>query len=117
MTLSSLLNVTDGFLSHLFTGRIFAITTNNLPMVQGALTRAGRMDLTLELSYLSANTFATLARIYRGIREEEAYDRFECLPWAQAKMVPAEAIDILKRNEAWDTIIEYKVMSKSRQDN
>ena len=117
MTLSSLLNVTDGFLSHLFTGRIFAITTNDLPMVRGALTRAGRMDLTLELSYLSASTFATLARIYRGMAEEEAYDRFEYLPWAQAKMVPAEAISILKRNEAWDTIIESQVMSRSRQES
>lgn len=55
-----------------------------------------------------------MSRIYRGMAEEEVYDRFEYLPWAHG---PSRSYQHLEEYEAWDTIIESRVMSRSSQES
>ena len=93
----------DGVLSHNFKKRVFAITTNDYEGLDEALVRSGRMDLDLELSYLTLETFANLAQIYCNEEESNVAAEFKDLPWDSVKLTPADAIKLIKGNR-WQTV-------------
>ena len=86
----------DGVLSHNFRGRVFAITTNDVKALDEPLKRSGRMDLNLEFSYLTIETFASLAQIYCNEKESSVVAEFQDLPWEKIRLSPADAIHLIK---------------------
>lgn len=121
MTLAGILGLVDGVRSHTFTNRVFAITTNDLEALDEPLRRSGRMDLQIELSYLTAETFAKLARIYHDEDEVSIAKEFDSLPWDQMKLTPADAIKIMKgtkcSSEIWKASIRSKLIVSSTEQN
>ena len=58
ITLDDILNLWDGLLET--PGRILIISSNHYEKLDPALTRPGRIDITLELSYVSRKTFSEI---------------------------------------------------------
>jgi len=58
ITLDDILNLWDGLLET--PGRILIISSNHYDKLDPALTRPGRIDITLELSYVSRKTFSEI---------------------------------------------------------
>jgi len=64
--ISEILNMLDGIVvSH---GRIVIMTTNHIEKLDPAIIRPGRIDLKLELSYVTAETFKDFAEKFFGER-------------------------------------------------
>eukprot|EP00250_Pteridium_aquilinum_P003947 c14207_g2_i1 orf=1-1317(+) len=97
MTLSGLLNFTDGLWSCCGDERIFVFTTNHIDSLDPALLRSGRMDMHILMSYCTFAAFKILALNYLGIEEHPLYEKVEAA-MEHAQMTPAEVSEILIRN-------------------
>ncbi|XP_028775378.1 AAA-ATPase At5g57480-like [Neltuma alba] len=101
ITLSGLLNFTDGLWSCCGSERIFVFTTNHIEKLDPALLRSGRMDMHIFMSYCSFSALKILLKNYLGHEEgdledsvmkelEQVVDR--------ARMTPADISEVLIKN-------------------
>ncbi|KAL6655534.1 hypothetical protein ACP70R_006360 [Stipagrostis hirtigluma subsp. patula] len=71
ITLSGLLNFTDGLWSCCGSERIFVFTTNHVEKLDPALLRSGRMDMHIFMSYCSFPAAKILLKNYLGFQGDE----------------------------------------------
>jgi DNA replication protein DnaC len=101
ITLSGLLNFTDGLWSCCGSERIFVFTTNHIEKLDPALLRSGRMDMHIYMSYCSFPSLKILLKNYLGMEEgdldgvmlKELEDVVE-----KAEMTPADVSEVLIKN-------------------
>lgn len=102
ITLSGLLNFTDGLWSCCGSERIFVFTTNHIEKLDPALLRSGRMDMHIYMSYCSFSALTVLLKNYLGYDngdlDEEIED--EIKEWIdKARMTPADISEVLIKNK------------------
>lgn len=101
ITLSGLLNFTDGLWSCCGSERIFVFTTNHIEKLDPALLRSGRMDMHIYMNYCSFPALKILLKNYLGYvdgdldweLEKELNDVIE-----KAEMTPADISEALIKN-------------------
>ncbi|CAI9765740.1 unnamed protein product [Fraxinus pennsylvanica] len=71
ITLSGLLNFTDGLWSCCGNERIFVFTTNHVEKLDPALLRSGRMDMHIHMSYCSFSALKILFKNYLGCEDDQ----------------------------------------------
>lgn len=101
ITLSGLLNFTDGLWSCCGSERIFVFTTNHIEKLDPALLRSGRMDMHIFMSYCSFAALKILLRNYLGCEEEELDgDALRDLEGVidDAEITPADVSEVLIKN-------------------
>ncbi|KAL8235092.1 hypothetical protein R6Q59_021192 [Mikania micrantha] len=101
MTLSGLLNFTDGLWSCCGSERIFVFTTNHIEKLDPALLRSGRMDMHIFMSYCSFPSLKILLKNYLGcdaddIGKEVLGDLAAVID--EAEMTPADVSEVLIKN-------------------
>ena len=107
LTLDDLLNVLDGLQET--PGRILILTSNHYHKLDPALTRPGRIDLTLEMSQADA---ATVAQIYRQCYGAELSVQVQEQLGA-AQHTPAEVMNLyMEHREAPEQFIKYLLQRK-----
>lgn len=100
MTLSGLLNFTDGLWSCCGSERIIIFTTNYIEKLDKALLRAGRMDKHIHMSWCRYPAFVTLARNNLNLEAHELFPAIENAI-ADKAISPADVSELLlkkKRN-------------------
>ncbi|KAG8367716.1 hypothetical protein BUALT_Bualt16G0101900 [Buddleja alternifolia] len=97
ITLSGLLNFTDGLWSCCGSERIFVFTTNHIEKLDPALLRCGRMDMHIHMSYCSFAALKILLKNYLGYEEIESEEEVAAAIGA-AEMTPADVSEILIKN-------------------
>ena len=101
ITLSGLLNFTDGLWSCCGSERIFVFTTNHIEKLDPALLRSGRMDMHIFMSYCSFPALKILLNNYLGYEEgdldESALKALEDVI-DKAQMTPADISEVLIKN-------------------
>lgn len=101
ITLSGLLNFTDGLWSCCGSERIFVFTTNHIEKLDPALLRSGRMDMHVFMSYSSFPALKILLKNYLGFDEsdlkKEMLEQFEEVV-GKAEMTPADVSEVLIKN-------------------
>lgn len=89
VTMSGLLNALDGVSTpH---GLITMMTTNNLAALDGAITRAGRVDISEEITQVNIDQ---VERLYRFFYDHQLPGPFQPSPL----LTPAEVVEVFKRN-------------------
>lgn len=111
MTLSGLLNFTDGLWSCCGDERIFVFTTNHIEKLDPALLRSGRMDVHILMSYCTFLAFKILARNYLGIEDHSLLPKVEQMI-EDAHITPAEVSEILIRHRESPTIALQELVSE-----
>ncbi|XP_020228212.1 AAA-ATPase At5g57480-like [Cajanus cajan] len=101
ITLSGLLNFTDGLWSCCGSERIFVFTTNHIEKLDPALLRSGRMDMHIFMSYCSFPALKILLKNYLGCDEGDLEDSI--LKQLEevvdvARMTPADISEVLIKN-------------------
>ncbi|XP_039172055.1 AAA-ATPase At5g57480-like [Eucalyptus grandis] len=101
ITLSGLLNFTDGLWSCCGSERIFVFTSNHIKKLDPALLRSGRMDMHIYMSYCSYPALKILLRNYLDIEAEDlgevvASELREAVE--KANMTPADISEVLIKN-------------------
>lgn len=101
ITLSGLLNFTDGLWSCCGSERIFVFTTNHIEKLDPALLRSGRMDMHIFMSYCSFPALKILLKNYLNYEENEIDSGImneikEVIE--KAKMTPADVSELLIKN-------------------
>lgn len=101
ITLSGLLNFTDGLWSCCGSERIFVFTTNHIEKLDPALLRSGRMDMHIHMSYSSFPALKILLKNYLGYDEDDVEK--ELLQQVEqvierAEMTPADISEVLIKN-------------------
>ncbi|PHT53557.1 hypothetical protein CQW23_08019 [Capsicum baccatum] len=94
VTLSGLLNFIDGLWSACSGERIIVFTTNYLDKLDPALTRRGRMDKHIELSYCNFEGFKVLAKNYLCLDAHPLFESIEML-MKEIKIIPADVAENL----------------------
>ncbi|KAL3332496.1 hypothetical protein AABB24_032856 [Solanum stoloniferum] len=94
VTLSGLLNFIDGLWSACSGERIIVFTTNYVDKLDPALTRRGRTDKHIELSYCSFDGFKVLAKNYLSLDTHPLFESIEIL-MTETKIIPAEVAENL----------------------
>lgn len=101
ITLSGLLNFTDGLWSCCGSERIFVFTTNHVDKLDPALLRSGRMDMHVFMNYCSFPALKILLKNYLG-REESDLDEGVLKELEEvidkAEMTPADISELLIKN-------------------
>ncbi|KAL0727951.1 hypothetical protein Bca4012_024044 [Brassica carinata] len=105
VTLSGLLNFTDGLWSSCGDQRIIIFTTNYKDKLDPALLRPGRMDVHIHMSYCTPSTFEALAWNYLEIKEHPLFSKIE-EGIKETEVTPADVAEQLMRNESVDSILE-----------
>ncbi|KAG2244296.1 hypothetical protein Bca52824_093852 [Brassica carinata] len=101
ITLSGLLNFTDGLWSCCGSERIFVFTTNHIEKLDPALLRSGRMDMHVYMSYCTFSSLKILLRNYLGYEEGDLSDDvLEELEGVveKAEITPADVSEVLIKN-------------------
>ena len=98
VTLSGLLNFTDGLWSCCGEERIVVFTTNHRDSVDPALVRCGRMDVHVSLATCGAHAFRELARNYLGLESHVLFQAVEGCIRGGGALTPAQVGEILLRN-------------------
>lgn len=115
VTLSGLLNFTDGLWSCCGEERIFVFTTNHKDRLDPALLRSGRMDFHIFLSYCTFSAFKLLAANYLGVEEHELYENLEAAMGSNSNVTPAEVVELLlSHKETPDTALNQVMRAASR---
>ncbi|KAL3746069.1 hypothetical protein ACJRO7_015079 [Eucalyptus globulus] len=121
MTLSGLLNFTDGLWSCCGSERIFVFTTNHIDKLDPALLRSGRMDMHICMSYCSYPALQILLHNYLGsegkdLSEAAASELREAVE--KAKMTPADISEVLikKRRNREKAVSELLEVMKARAE-
>nr|XP_023916279.1 AAA-ATPase ASD, mitochondrial-like [Quercus suber] len=94
VTLSGLLNFTDGLWSAIGGEKIFVFTTNYVERLDPALIRRGRMDMYIELSYCGFEAFKVLAKNYLDIDSHPLFATIGHL-LEETNITPAEVAEKL----------------------
>ncbi|CAN1229153.1 AAA-ATPase At5g57480 [Linum grandiflorum] len=121
ITLSGLLNFTDGLWSCCGSERIFVFTTNHVEKLDPALLRSGRMDMHIFMSYCSFPALKILLKNYLGGEEEskhgEVLRRIEEVI-EKAEMTPADVSEVLIKNrrDSVKAVGELLEMMKQRAE-
>ncbi|TQD99346.1 hypothetical protein C1H46_015004 [Malus baccata] len=108
LTLSGLLNFTDGLWSSCGDERIIVFTTNHKEQLDPALLRPGRMDLHIYMSYCNAAGFRILAANYLGIQENNRHrlcGEIEALI-ESTEITPAEVAEELMKSDDVNVALE-----------
>ncbi|KAI5059854.1 hypothetical protein GOP47_0026173 [Adiantum capillus-veneris] len=101
LTLSGLLNFTDGLWSCCGEERIFIFTTNYKDRLDPALLRPGRMDMHILLSYCTFPAFKKLAKNYLGIEDHPMYVELEdAMTRTAHEITPAVMAEMLISNQS-----------------
>ncbi|GLJ34207.1 hypothetical protein SUGI_0687520 [Cryptomeria japonica] len=95
ITLSGLLNFTDGLWSCSGEERIIVFTTNHKEMLDPALLRSGRMDMHIFLSFCNFEAFKTLAFNYLQVEDHPLFAAVEEKMISGTEMTCAEIIEVL----------------------
>lgn len=98
VTLSGLLNFTDGLWSCCGEERIIVFTTNYRDNVDPALVRCGRMDVHVSLGTCNMHAFKTLTKNYLGVETHPLFDVVESCIRSGGALVPAQVGEVLLRN-------------------
>ncbi|KAE8713809.1 putative r2r3-myb transcription factor [Hibiscus syriacus] len=101
ITLSGLLNFTDGLWSCCGSERIFVFTTNHIEKLDPALLRCGRMDMHIFMSYCSYPALMILLKNYLGYDESDFDAEFSkelAEVVDKAEMTPADISEVLIKN-------------------
>ncbi|XP_010536912.1 PREDICTED: AAA-ATPase At5g57480 [Tarenaya hassleriana] len=101
ITLSGLLNFTDGLWSCCGSERIFVFTTNHIEKLDPALLRSGRMDMHIYMSYCTLPSLKILLLNYLGYEEGDInVDVLRELEKVveKAEMTPADVSEALIKN-------------------
>ena len=112
VTLSGLLNFTDGLWSCCGDERIIIFTTNHVEKLDAALLRPGRMDMHIHMSYCSFETFKALAKNYLSIDDHPLFDDVKQLLEGGKLITPAQVTEHLfgnrdDPNAAINVLIEW----------
>ncbi|CAN6476205.1 unnamed protein product [Victoria cruziana] len=99
VTLSGLLNFTDGLWSCCGEERIVVFTTNHKENIDAALVRCGRMDMHVMLPTCGTQAFRSLAFNYLGVNEHELFSAVDRCIQAGGALTPAEVGEILIKNK------------------
>ncbi|VFQ95691.1 unnamed protein product [Cuscuta campestris] len=94
VTLSGLLNFIDGLWSTCSGERVIVFTTNHVEKLDPALTRRGRMDKHIELSYCTFEGFKVLARNYLELEDHPLFESIEVL-MRETMITPVDVIENL----------------------
>nr|GMD77858.1 AAA-ATPase At5g57480-like [Ipomoea batatas]GMD81980.1 AAA-ATPase At5g57480-like [Ipomoea batatas] len=97
ITLSGLLNFTDGLWSCCGSERIFVFTTNHVEKLDPALLRSGRMDMHIHMSYCTFPALKILLKNYLGYQDAALSGDLEDVISA-AEMTPADISEVLIKN-------------------
>lgn len=126
ITLSGLLNFTDGLWSCCGSERIFVFTTNHIEKLDPALLRCGRMDMHVFMSYCSFPALKILLKNYLGFEEGdldgEVLGELEGVI-EEAQMTPADISEILIKNRrvegkaVGELLQALKVRAERRREN
>ncbi|CAI9754760.1 unnamed protein product [Fraxinus pennsylvanica] len=119
ITLSGLLNFTDGLWSCCGSEKIFLFTTNHIEKLDPALLRSGRMDMHIHMSYCSFPALKILLKNYLGFQEDELQkELLEELEGVtdEAEMTPADISELLikKRRDKNSAVRELLEELKNR---
>ncbi|XP_021892174.1 AAA-ATPase At4g25835-like [Carica papaya] len=98
VTLSGLLNFTDGLWSCCGEERIIVFTTNHRDNVDPALVRCGRMDVHVNLGTCGAHAFRVLARNYLGLESHTLFDVVDSCIRSGGALTPAQIGEVMLRN-------------------
>ncbi|KAL4294095.1 hypothetical protein AHAS_Ahas18G0193800 [Arachis hypogaea] len=98
VTLSGLLNFTDGLWSCCGEERIVVFTTNHRDSVDPALVRCGRMDVHVSLGTCGIHAFKELVRNYLGVESHALFDAVDACIRSGGSLTPAQVGEILLRN-------------------
>ncbi|GAB2291477.1 hypothetical protein Dimus_025732 [Dionaea muscipula] len=105
ITLSGLLNFTDGLWSCCGCERIFVFTTNHIDKLDPALLRSGRMDVHVYMSYCTMPALRILLKNYLGMEQgHDDDDDDQSVMWEiegviqEAEITPADISEVLIRN-------------------
>ncbi|KAF0915758.1 hypothetical protein E2562_038725 [Oryza meyeriana var. granulata] len=117
VTLSGLLNFTDGLWSCCGEERIIVFTTNHVDDIDPALLRPGRMDVHVRLGACGAPAMRELVDRYVGVGDHEMLHAAEGCIRDGAEMTPAEVGEVLLRNrdDPDAAVTELAVELKARQ--
>jgi chaperone BCS1 len=119
VTLSGVLNFTDGLWSCCGNERLFVFTTNHIDRLDPALLRSGRMDKHILLTFCKFGAFKTLARNYLSIEDHELFPEIQDLMEA-VEMTPADVAEHLMKTSgnptsALQSLIEALRDAKERR--
>ncbi|XP_038903111.1 AAA-ATPase At4g25835-like [Benincasa hispida] len=98
VTLSGLLNFTDGLWSCCGEERIVVFTTNYREKIDPALVRCGRMDVHVSLGTCGPAAFRTLVKNYLEIESHALFDVVDSCIRSGSGLTPAQIGEILLRN-------------------
>ena len=103
VTLSGLLNFTDGLWSCCGSERIFVFTTNHIEKLDSALLRSGRMDMHIHMGFCRFQALKILLKNYLRMEEGEVdgvvlKEMEECVE--EAEITPADVSEVLIRNRS-----------------
>nr|GMC82434.1 AAA-ATPase At4g25835-like [Ipomoea batatas] len=98
VTLSGLLNFTDGLWSSCGEERVIVFTTNHRENVDPALVRCGRMDVHVSLGTCGPHAFKALVKNYLGVESHALFDVAEGCIRSGGGLTPAQIGEILLRN-------------------
>ncbi|XAR63383.1 hypothetical protein NMG60_11023296 [Bertholletia excelsa] len=98
VTLSGLLNFTDGLWSGCGEERIIVFTTNYRDNVDPALIRCGRMDVHVSLGTCGEHAFRAMVKNYLGVDTHALFDVADSCIRSGGALTPAQIGEILMRN-------------------
>ncbi|KAI4990442.1 AAA-ATPase At4g25835-like [Hordeum vulgare subsp. vulgare] len=99
ITLSGLLNFTDGLWSCCGSERIFVFTTNHIEKLDPALLRSGRMDMHVFMSYCTFPALKILLKNYLCLQDDSAEVMRGLEEWIEAaEITPADVSEVLIKN-------------------
>lgn len=98
VTLSGLLNFTDGLWSCCGEEKVIVFTTNHKDNVDPALVRCGRMDMHVSLGTCGMHAFKVLVKNYLGLDSHVLFDVVERCIRSGGALTPAHIGEILLRN-------------------
>ncbi|PQQ12276.1 AAA-ATPase [Prunus yedoensis var. nudiflora] len=107
LTLSGLLNFTDGLWSSCGEERIVVFTTNHKSKLDPALLRSGRMDMHIHMSYCTYEGFKILACNYLRTCEQKhpLFEEIESL-LNKTKVTPAQVAEQLMKSEEAEVALQ-----------
>ncbi|KAA8515735.1 hypothetical protein F0562_018654 [Nyssa sinensis] len=114
VTLSGLLNFTDGLWSCCGEERIIVFTTNHRDNVDPALVRCGRMDVHVSLGTCGMHAFKALVMNYLGVDSHLLFDVVESCIRSGGALTPAQIGEILLRNRR-DADVAIKAVISAMQ--
>ncbi|XP_027106684.1 AAA-ATPase At4g30250-like [Coffea arabica] len=114
VTLSGLLNFTDGLWSCCGEEKVIVFTTNHRDNVDPALVRCGRMDVHVSLGTCGMHAFKALVKNYLGVDSNASFDVAESCIRSGGALAPAQIAEILLRNRK-DADVAVKAVISAMQ--